>query len=547
MRFFKAFNILHRRAKSASFIPSNAPFDLHPPDVRASSFSDPSSQKGRAPSVFDLVIPGNFNHVPGTSGPWRLRRSARTSTTSIEPEIENEQLRLRDAINFWIHEHSILQDLLKNSEEKLLLERRKVVALEHRIGADRRKTLELQTRYENLLGKLHPADNQAPSKSSLSKPQPLHSFESSVPRQPSHEQLVKLRTPDAYSAALRMTLMTRRQLRDQKKTTKFWKCQAISEGKQSTMTPSASTLSSLHEVLPVERQAALEALVSRLGLTSKLGKIHANDSLSYPSMTTINVRSLSNEDSQSPMCTSPSRTSTISSLSPLASESIKTEISLIFGSKNKPRQASSPTRAPGVASTHGKKAYRASISSQIDIESFNDLNLVFEVCNGSRFTHRTDYSRNASLQRVFGSDINRGPDASIEYTPGDMQHSNAIPPRSLELPWSNLLLPASLSQAPISSIPSRTSQTFGNDTDELNSDSAISNSLAHRGSKDHHTSRSSFQDYMVKSTVTNRHKSPSPRKPAKEKENVGFPMSLHIFRRKQSRLPVPAFMKGDVS
>ena len=394
MRFFKAFNILHRRAKSASFVPSNAPFDLHPPNVRASSFSGPSRQKDRAPSVFDLVIPGNFNHVPGTSGPWRLRRSARTSTTSIEPEIENEQLRLRDTINFWIHEHSILQDLLKNSEEKLLLERRKVVALEHRIEADRRKTLELQTRYENLLGKLHPADNQAPSKASLSKPQPPHSFESSAPRQPSHEQSVKLRTPDAYSAALRMTLMTRRQLRDQKKATKFWKCQAISEGNQFIMTPSASTLSSLHEALPVERQAALEALVSRLGLSSKLGKIHANDSRSYPSMpTTISVRSLFDEDSQSLLCTSPSRTSSTSRLSPLASESIKTEIGLIFGSKNKPRQASPPPRALGVASIHGKKAYRASISSQMmDIESFSDLNLVFEVCDGSRFTYRTDYS-----------------------------------------------------------------------------------------------------------------------------------------------------------
>jgi len=405
MRFFKAFNILHRRAKSATFVPGAPPFDLHLPNVRgSSSFNGPSGQKDRAPSLFDLItsrppIPGNFNHIhggPGTSGLRRLHRSGRTSTTSIAPEIENEQLRLRDAINFWIHEHSILQGLLKNSEEKLLLERRKVVALEHLIEADRREKLELQTRYENLLGKLHPADDQVPSMPVLSKPQPPHSFESRVSREPSHEQSVKPHTSDEYSSALRMTLMTRRQLRDQKKVTKFWKRQAISEGKQFIMTPSVSTLSSLHEVLPVERQAALDALVSRLGLTSKLAKIHPDDSVSYPSMTMINVHSLSDEGSQNLTPILPpslSRTSGTSRLGPLASESIKTEISLIFGSQKKPRQPSFPTRDPGVASKYMKKEHRASISSQmIDIESFSDLNLVFEVCYGSRFTYRMDYS-----------------------------------------------------------------------------------------------------------------------------------------------------------
>jgi hypothetical protein len=402
MRFFKAFNILHRRAKSATFVPGAPPFDLHLPNVRgSSSFSEPSGQKDRAPSLFDLItsrppIPGNFNHIhggPGTSGLRRLHRSGRTS---IVPEIKNEQLRLRDAINFWIHEHSILQGLLKNSEEMLLLERRKVVALERLIEADRREKLELQTRYENLLGQSYPADDQVPSIPALSKPQPPHSFESRVSREPSHEQLVKPHTPDEYSSALRMTLKTRRQLRDQKKVTKFWKRQAISEGKQSVMTPSVSTLSSLHEVLPVERQAALDALVSRLGLTSKLAKIHSNDSLSYPSMTMINVRSLSDEGSQNPTPTLPpsiSRTSGTSRLGPLASESIKTEISLIFGSQSKPRQPSFPTRASGLVSKYMKKEHRASIPSQmIDIESFSDLNLVFEVCYGSRFTYRADYS-----------------------------------------------------------------------------------------------------------------------------------------------------------
>lgn len=526
MRFFKAFSILHRRAKSATFVTGSPPLVLHPPDVRA-SFSGSSGQKDRTPSLFDFItsrppIPGNFNHIHGgpvTSGLWRLHRSGRTSATSIEPEIENEQLRLRDTINFWIHEHSILQDLLKDSEEKLLLERRKVLALQQLIEADRREKLELQARYETLLGQSHPAGDQAPSIPALSELRPPH-LASSVLRQSPNEQSLQHRTVDEYTSALRMTLTTRRQLRDQKKATKFWKRQAMSEGKQSIVTPSVSTLSSLHDALPVERQTALDALVSRLGLTSKLAKIHANDSLPCPSMSRINVQSLSNEDLMSTLPSSLSRTSGTSRLGPLASESIKTEIGLMLGSK-KLRQPSSPIRAPALAS---KKEYRASTSAQmIDIESFSDLNLVFE--------------------RVFGSDINQEPNTS--YATGNKQHSSAIPPRSSELPWSTSLLSTSFSsQAPISSVPSRSSQIFGNNMDELNSDFAIGSSFAYHGFKE---SRPSWQNYRAKSTVTNRRKTSFPRKAAKETESAGFSMSLPVFKTKQSRLPVPPFMKGDVS
>ena len=155
---------------------------------------------------------------------------------------------------------------------------------------------------------------------------------------------------------------------------------------------------------------------------------------------------------------------------------------------------------------------------------------------------------NALLQRAFGSDIKDEPDtsrSSIAYVSDGIQHSSAIPPRSLDLPWLNSLLPiSSSSQTPISSLDS---QTFGNNMDELNSDFAISNPFAHCGFKEDCTSRPTWRNYMAKSTVTNRQKSSSPRESTKETENVGFSLPHAVFKRKQLRLPVPAFMKGDVS
>lgn len=155
---------------------------------------------------------------------------------------------------------------------------------------------------------------------------------------------------------------------------------------------------------------------------------------------------------------------------------------------------------------------------------------------------------NALLQRAFGSDISQEPDTLIPYASGGMQHSSAIPPRSSDLPWSNSLLPiSSSSQFPISSIPSLSSRAFGNNMDELNSDSTIGNSFAHCDFKEDCTSRPSWRNYMAMSNVTNRQKNPSPRKTTKEMENIGFSLPHAVFKRKQLRLPVPAFMKGDVS
>ncbi|KAF8810707.1 hypothetical protein BYT27DRAFT_7019342, partial [Phlegmacium glaucopus] len=76
--------------------------------------------------------------------------------------------------------------------------------------------------------------------------------------------VMNIRTMDEYSSALRMTLDTRKQLRDQKKVALFWKRKALDSNQlQSTITPSVSAISSIHSPLPIGRQIALDALISR--------------------------------------------------------------------------------------------------------------------------------------------------------------------------------------------------------------------------------------------------------------------------------------------
>ncbi|KAJ6500346.1 hypothetical protein C8R45DRAFT_862764, partial [Mycena sanguinolenta] len=69
------------------------------------------------------------------------------------------------------------------------------------------------------------------------------------------------RTPDEYKSALTLTLKTRKELRDAKKVAKFWKRIAREEGRPGIITPSVSTISSIYEPLPADRQRAVQELL----------------------------------------------------------------------------------------------------------------------------------------------------------------------------------------------------------------------------------------------------------------------------------------------
>ena len=72
------------------------------------------------------------------------------------------------------------------------------------------------------------------------------------------------RTPEHYQSALNLTLSIRKELKSQKKRSKFWKKLAQEDERHAnTLTPSPSDISSIRQELSPERQSALEALIAR--------------------------------------------------------------------------------------------------------------------------------------------------------------------------------------------------------------------------------------------------------------------------------------------
>ncbi|KIM91927.1 hypothetical protein PILCRDRAFT_97 [Piloderma croceum F 1598] len=81
------------------------------------------------------------------------------------------------------------------------------------------------------------------------------------------------RTSEQYTAVLNMTLKARKELKRHKKLAKFWKRTAQQDGQhRDTITPSPSDISSIHEILSMERQKAVDELAARRreGLTNIL-------------------------------------------------------------------------------------------------------------------------------------------------------------------------------------------------------------------------------------------------------------------------------------
>lgn len=72
------------------------------------------------------------------------------------------------------------------------------------------------------------------------------------------------RTPEHYQSALNLTLNIRKELKSQKKRSKFWKKLAQEDDRHGNIiTPSPSDISSIRQDLSPERQGALDALIAR--------------------------------------------------------------------------------------------------------------------------------------------------------------------------------------------------------------------------------------------------------------------------------------------
>ena len=379
MRFFKAFNLLHRRTKSDILISTTT--DLEPPSRR---YSLPVS-------LFHSVTFqtfANFKH-------FNDRGSGGGASVALPFfGLENElNARLIEANNCWAKEYANLQCQLQECREELQTERLKVQSLQHKLEEDNRIILDLRMsrRFEGLLGRSSHAAIDLPQNTTSAGAGVL--LNATMPNLPNGSLAVNIRTMDEYSSALQMTLATRKELRDQKKISLFWKRKALDSNElPSAITPSVSTMSSVHDPLPLDRQIALDALISRRSLDSTLGGQTGWKDTSGPRILTPKLPTYESADKVCNPITiaRPAMSSEISlssRLGPLASESMKAEISSLFGSPNSvkyliPRKRREPSHSPSLMGKSTKFTFATSTPTKkkdLNVESFGDLHTIFAV------------------------------------------------------------------------------------------------------------------------------------------------------------------------
>ena len=388
MRFFKAFNLLHRRTESDIFVLGSA-FESATTDLES-----PSRRYSVPVSLFDSVTckkPANFKYLNdrGSGG----GASVAFPFFGLENELN---ARLIEANNCWAKEYANLQCQLQECLEELHIERREVQCLQHKLEEDNKIILDLRMssrRFEGLLGMSNHAATDSLQNAISGGAEML--LNATTPKFSKGSLAVNIRTMDEYSSALQMTLATRKELRNQKKISLFWKRKALDSNQhQSAITPSVSTISSVHDPLPLDRQIALDALVSRRGLDSTLGgQIEWKDTSSGPSR--IPIPKLPTYQSADEVCNPiaiarpamSSENSLSSRLGPLASESMKAEISSLFGSPDSvkyliPRKRREPSHSSSLMGRLAKFTFATSTPAKktdINVESFGDLHTIFAV------------------------------------------------------------------------------------------------------------------------------------------------------------------------
>ncbi|KAF8906025.1 hypothetical protein CPB84DRAFT_1745230 [Gymnopilus junonius] len=303
MRFFKAFNLLHRRTTSATFVPAGPHFSLGSPDPTASL------------SLFDLIASRRpFSDLKDDHW-WSRRSRDMDSMASLQPPLMQECRHLVEPIDFWIEEYSKIRDLLKRCHAELLDQRSITIALERKINENSQEMAYLRTSLALAGPPATPA--QVPNVCSpAANSQNITTISTNS------------RTLDQYYSALRMTLQTRKALREQKKISKYWKNLAVTGGQQNTVTPSVSAVSSVRETLPAHRQEALEALIARRGVNTQANDLRSENNLSQILYNTSQEISRNHTGLKEIVTTLPSSLSNgsqFSRLGPLASESVKHE------------------------------------------------------------------------------------------------------------------------------------------------------------------------------------------------------------------------------
>jgi len=412
MKFFKAFSLLHRRVKSTTFEPGPAglPQFATPPKAKTFSSSGEAGQtRGLSGlSFFDLVTsnppvvpPSYLNHISRDDasdrvlGLWPSRRhSDKGVLSTFQSSVKKECTRLTEAVNFWIAEYTKMQNLLKNCHAELLVERLKTGNLESKLKLD-------QEEIERLRAVLNHCEKASCPSAPLEDSDGIYTVVGNTlpactrTRIPSlniesclsSQMSTGVNAPDQYNSALHMILVARKNLRDQRKISKYWKGQAVILGQQNTITPSVSTISSIRDTLPADRHLAVRALMAQRGISLRLAQLEEGGAspkavhTDLQDSAAVSDKTISKKESISMLSYANSESSR---LGPLASESLKQEVNMLFGPSS-PSKRLFPSRSRQIGAVIASKScsVKTGLSNlsrySHNIESFGDINTLFQV------------------------------------------------------------------------------------------------------------------------------------------------------------------------
>ncbi|KAG6889782.1 hypothetical protein C0992_004200 [Termitomyces sp. T32_za158] len=307
MRFFKSFKLLHRRTKSE---PSITLVSERPNLRETASICD------HLPSTLlpSATVPHDILHVP------------HHNVRILDLEIENSRLRKVLAAN--CDELAAVKAQLTATQADLFAELHRSVRQRQSHQNEIKKLNEKVAQYEEFIVNVD-ANKTLPDTADSS-----HILDQALNNVVEREENLSASNPvgivsfsfghrsrDQYMSALQLTLKSRSQLRQCKKVAKFWKKTALQDERNvSLVTPSASTISSIIENLPPDRQKAVDDLIT----CRKASETSVLPALETPRQ----YKSATLEASNAGASLSPSRSLPQSRpcLSPLASQSLRQEL-----------------------------------------------------------------------------------------------------------------------------------------------------------------------------------------------------------------------------
>jgi hypothetical protein len=291
MLFFKRFSFRHRRTKSDSAAILNV-ISREIEVARSHSLEELSSEAygGIRPSrsgVFEAVFPQRpvatvspktCDGIPSFSSPPTDIHSALRRIRSLDAKVDD----LISANKEWAGLCALLQEQVTENQSERLIAMGATATTKRLLDATKLEVERLQAKLEHFerftglmtsigLHELVLDKAQSALRAGLSADEALVDAIKEAAAKPGSAwmsimpAIVGPRTPEQYVAAINLTLKLRKDLKDSRKVAKFWKKTAKEDGMHDGLvTPSASNLSDIHEVLPADRQRAVDDRLSNL-------------------------------------------------------------------------------------------------------------------------------------------------------------------------------------------------------------------------------------------------------------------------------------------